>query len=84
MYIVLFLLSLTLYGVFVYAVTSRRLLPPLAGPRRNTSAVSRCVTALIVWPLLGFCLFWLGVFMSAVGGVILLPISIGWRVLAIL
>lgn len=75
------LVSLILYGVFVYAVASRRLLPPLAGPRRTTSTATRCVTALIMWPILGFLLFWFGVLASTVGGIMMLPVGVAWHML---
>lgn len=79
MLIFLFLFSVLLYGLFVWFVVNR----PVRTWNLNhrTSPALRAGIALIAWPLVGFLLYWLGVFASFVGQVMMLPVGVGWKLL---
>jgi hypothetical protein len=78
----LFLFSVLLYGVFVWFIASRPVRP--WNLNRRTGPVARGVIAFIVWPLVGFLLFWIGILAIRVGEIMMLPVGVGLRLFRIL
>jgi hypothetical protein len=75
----LLLFSTLLYGVFVWFVVARPVRP--WNLNRQPRPIARGVTALIAWPLIGFVLFWLGIFVVRIGEVMMLPAGVTLRLL---
>jgi hypothetical protein len=73
---ILFLVSVLLYAAFVYVVTFHPLPIPWARRRHEMSAGSRFAAAVIFWPLAGFVLFFLGLLVSYIGKILMLPLGV--------